>query len=290
MFSVEAPSWVLPAGAHLDPSPAISAAEDFARASRSEATRRAYRSDWSHFTAWCADHGAIFLPAAPGAVAAYLADLASDHKVATIQRRLAAINAAHRLAGTASPTSDEEVRLVMQGIRRRKGVAPDEVRAITLHELRKMVAALPEDLAGSRDRGLLLLGFAGAFRRSELVALDVEDLETTEDGVVVQIRRSKTDQEAAGRQVGVPYGSTTLCPVLALRHWLEAAQISSGPIFRKVDRHGHVGAAQLSPSSVAEIVKRAAAPRWGSTQSCSRAIRSGLALPPPRPPTGRRRA
>ena len=167
---------------------------------------------------------------------------------------------------------------MLQGIRRRKGVAPDQVHAIALDDLRKMVAALPEGLAGSRDHALLLLGFAGAFRRSELVALNVEDLEKTEDGVVVHIRRSKTDQEAAGRHVGIPYGSTNLCPVTAPRHWLEAALISSDPVFRKVDRHGHVGAEHLSPSSVAAIVKRAAALAGLAPELFSgHSLRAGLA-------------
>ena len=167
---------------------------------------------------------------------------------------------------------------MLQGIRRRKGVAPDQVHAIALDDLRKMVAALPEGLAGSRDHALLLLGFAGAFRRSELVALNVEDLEKTEDGVVVHIRRSKTDQEAAGRHVGIPYGSTNLCPVTAPRHWLEAALISSDPVFRKVDRHGHVGAEHLSPSSVAAIVNRAAALAGLAPELFSgHSLRAGLA-------------
>ena len=118
-----------------DLSVAITAAQGFARASRSEATRRAYRSDWAHFSAWCHDHGLVPLPASPETVATYIADLAQGHKVATVQRRLAAINAAHRLAGAVSPTGDEQVRLVVQGIRRTKGVAPGQVRPIALDEL-----------------------------------------------------------------------------------------------------------------------------------------------------------
>lgn len=262
-----------------DLSPAINAARDFAQASRSEATRRAYRADWSHFTAWCDDHGVASLPAFPGTIAAYLADLASDHKVATLQRRLAAINAAHRLASTESPTGDEKVRLVLQGIRRRNGVAADQVRPLSPNDLRKMVTALPGNLAGSRDRALLLLGFAGAMRRSELVALNVEDLDTTDDGVIVHIRRSKTDQEAAGREVGIPYGaSTALCPVTALERWMAMAKITSGPIFRRVDRHGHVGIDHLSPSSVAEVIKRSAAlAGLDQNQFSGHSLRAGLA-------------
>ncbi len=108
------------------------------------------------------------------------------------------------------------------------------------------MGALPDDLAGKRDRALLLIGWAGAFRRSELVALTVEDLVETTEGLVVIVRRSKTDQEGAGRKVGVPHGSTSLCPVTAFQSWLSLAHITSGPVFRKVDRHGHVGPRALS--------------------------------------------
>jgi len=257
---------------------AITAAHDFAEASRSEATRRAYRADWEHFSAWCDDHGVTSLPASAETVGCYVADLANDHKVATIQRRLASINAAYRLAGASSPTGHEGVRLVMQGIRRCNGAAPSQARPIGLKELTQIVAALPESLAGKRDQALLLLGWAGAFRRSELVALDVDDLELTDEGYIVTIRRSKTDQEAAGRQVGVPYGSSALCPVTAIRRWLEASGIRVGPVFRKVDRHGHVGREGLNPASVAEVIKRVAAQAGLSAQDFSgHSLRSGLA-------------
>ena len=104
-----------------------------------------------------------------------------------------------------------------------------------------MVAALPDDLGGTRDRALLLIGWAGALRRSELVAIEVGDLEWTDDGLVITIRRSKTDQEAAGRQVGIPYGTNGPCPEAALYGWLNASGIEAAPVFRKVDRHGHIG-------------------------------------------------
>ncbi len=261
-----------------DLSPAITTAAGFARASRSEATRRAYRSDWEHFTAWAADHEVTSLPATPQTIVTYLADLAGDHKPSTVQRRLAAINAAHRLAGAISPTGDEEVRLVMQGIRRSKGVAPAQVRPITLDDLCRMVEALADDLPGRRDRALLLIGWAGAFRRSELVALTLEDVEETAEGLIVVVRRSKTDQEGAGRKVGIPFGSTTLCPVTALRSWLDAAEITTGPVFRKVDRHGHFGTRALGAPSVAEVVKRAAAlANLAPEQFSGHSLRAGLA-------------
>lgn len=260
--------------------PAITvAAQAFAEASRSEATRVAYRSDWAQFTAWCESHGAESLPAAPSTVASYLADLARGHKVSTVQRHVAAINAAHRLAGAPSPTGHEAVRLVVRGIRRTKGVAPAQVRAISLDDLRRMVAVLPGGPAGDRDRALLLVGWAGAFRRSEIVALDVEDIEIVDDGLVVHVRRSKADQEGAGREVGIPYGSSAAtCPVRSLRQWLDAAHITSGPLFRRVDRHGHVGSQRLNSASVAAVVKRAAAlAGLDPTPFSGHSLRAGLA-------------
>ncbi len=124
-------------------------------------------------------------------------------------------------------------------------------------DLRLMIAVLPDSLIGRRDACLLLLGFASALRRSELVALNVEDLSETDEGLVVTVRRSKTDQEGEGREIGVPYGSNpSTCPVRATRAWLEASGIESGPVFRSVDRHGTVGTTALSGKAVALIVKR----------------------------------
>jgi integrase len=142
-----------------------------------------------------------------------------------------------------------------------------------------MVAALPDDLAGVRDRALLLVGFAAALRRSELVALCVEDLEFSDQGLAITIRRSKSDQEAHGEQIGVPYGSTTeTCPVTALQSWLEAAGIESGALFRRIDRHGHVGPNALAPGAVASIVKKAVeAVGLDATQFSGHSLRSGLA-------------
>jgi len=141
-----------------------------------------------------------------------------------------------------------------------------------------MVAALPDDLGGTRDRALLLIGWAGALRRSELVAIEVGDLEWTDDGLVITIRRSKTDQEAAGRQVGIPYGTNGPCPEAALYGWLNASGIEAAPVFRKVDRHGHIGAKKLDPSSASIIVKQAAeAAGLDPEQYSGHSLRAGLA-------------
>jgi integrase len=171
------------------------------------------------------------------------------------------------------------VREVVKGLRRRVGVAQRQVSPIIVEHLRRIVEHLPDTPAGLRDRALLLVGFAGAFRRSELVSLDVADLGEQPVGLVINLRRSKTDQEGAGRKVGIPFGAElSLCPVRALRAWREAAQIDEGPLFRPVDKHGTALARRLSAHSVAVIVKRIAAvagydPRLFSGHS----LRAGLA-------------
>jgi integrase len=239
------------------PSPSITA-EEFALASRSEATRKAYKSDWAVFTSWCADNHQVALPASPATVAAFLAAQASaGFAPATLSRRLGAINAAHRLAGHPSPTTSEAVSLVMKGIRRTVGVSQRQARPLVVEDLKRVVATIPDTLVGVRDRALVLLGFAGAFRRSELVAIAIEDLNFSDGGVLVTIRRSKTDQEGQGREVGIPFGQNGTCPVSALRAWLHAANITSGPVFRRIDQHGHIGPNALQPAAVAQIVKKA---------------------------------
>jgi hypothetical protein len=184
-------------------------AEAFARASKATNTTRGYRSDWRQFEAWCSARGVSSLPAEPRIVALYIADLAVARKPATIGRHLAAIASAHKSRGYESPCSMRHgsVSSVWHGIRRTHGVAQNQKSPLLTADLRRITGELPEKLIGKRDRALLLVGFAGAFRRSELVALDAEDCSFTSDGLVVTLRRSKTDQEGVGRKVGIPYGS-----------------------------------------------------------------------------------
>jgi integrase len=156
-----------------------------------------------------------------------------------------------------SPNRHAQVRLVWQGIRREKGVAQDHRKPALTKHLRLMVGRLPDSPLGTRDRALLLLGFAGAMRRSELVSLDVADLAQADEGLVVTIRKGKTDQVRAGRKVGIPFGAgEQTCPVRAVLAWLEASGIEDGPLFRPVNRHGQVLDARLSDRAVAEVVKR----------------------------------
>src|SRR6266481_8298681 len=186
--------------------PAADRAQAYARNSKAPATRLGYASDWRTFTAWCDRLSVSSLPAAPETVALYIADLAESHKPATVSRHMAAIAAAHKACGKESPASMRHgaVASVWQGIKRTHGTAQNAKAPVLIDDLRAMIQKLRSGLIGTRDRALLLVGFAGAFRRSELVALDVEDVQFTSDGLVVTLRRSKTDQEGEGRKIGIP--------------------------------------------------------------------------------------
>ncbi len=254
-------------------------ARHYARESRAANTRRAYRADWADFTVWCQAHGKTALPAEPATVVLYLSDRADTLKTATLQRRLTAISQAHKAADLDTPTVDRAVRRIMTGIRRQKGTAQEGKAPAITREIRAMVEHLPPTLRGQRDRALLLLGFAGAFRRSELVSLDVDDLTWSDDGLTVRVKRSKTDQEGAGRTVGIPYGSKpTTCPVRAVRAWLAVAEIADGPVFRGVDPHNNLRRTRLSDKTVARVVKSSAeAAGLDPTQYAGHSLRAGLA-------------
>ncbi len=236
-----------------------SEARAYLDAAKADATVRGYASDWRQFHSWCTERDVQALPAAPEVVAMYLTDLAGRKAVATLQRHLTSISQAHQVQGHETPISAPVVRQTWRGIRRTFGTASVGKAPARTAEVRAMVATLDDRPIGVRDRALLLVGFAGAFRRSELVALNVDDLADTVDGLVVTIRRSKTDQEGAGEQIGIPYGSDpATCPVRAYRAWLELAGITEGPVFRGVDRHGNIAERRLGGRAVADAVKRAA--------------------------------
>jgi site-specific recombinase XerD len=271
------------------------AARDYAAAARAASTLRAYRASWALFADWCERHALASLPADPPTVALYLSSLGGQRKAATLQRHLAAIGQAHAAAGHPSPTKDAAVRTVMSGIRRTHGTAQQGKAPVVVDELRRMVEALPASTLGVRDRALLLLGFAGAFRRSELVGLDVGDVRETSDGLVVTLRRSKTDQEGRGVERGIPYGSNrATCPVRAVRAWLEVHAFRTEPVrkadesrtapeqpcplFHRIDRHARQRPGRLSDRAVARVVQRsAAAAGLEATSYAGHSLRAGLA-------------
>jgi integrase len=177
----------------------------------------------------------------------------------TIGRRVAAIRYRHKTAGLAVPTDSEVVKATVRGIRRSLGTAPRKKTPAVAEMIISMALETGDGLKGIRDRAQLLLGFAGAFRRSELVALDCEDIEETETGLKVVIRRSKTDQEGQGQTIAIVRGSIA-CPVEALKAWRDAAGIAAGPVFRSIRKGGKLGA-RLSAQSVADLVKMHASTR-----------------------------
>lgn len=237
---------------------AFAAAKRYAEKSRAASTWRAYHNDWRQFEAWCASLALSPLPATPDMVAMFVANQADiGRSPSTINRRLAAIRLVHLGAGHGSPHNALQVTEVMRGIRRDWGRPPAQKAAAVDNEIKLMADAIePESRRGLRDRALLLFGFAGAFRRSELVALNTWHLEERDEGVKVTIEKSKTDQEAQGqviailRQTDSPY-----CPVTALQDWLTVAAIEDGPLFRRMHRGDTVGNARLSAQSVALVVK-----------------------------------
>ncbi|SMO58312.1 site-specific integrase [Melghirimyces algeriensis] len=233
-------------------------AKDYTQHAKAANTTKSYRADWQDFTSWCQARSLSVLPADPQTVALYLTDLADSRKTSTLQRRLSAISQAHQTAGYDSPTNSHLVRTVWAGIRRTKGVKEEGKDPILVEDLRQMVEMLPDTLTGKRDRALLLIGFSGGFRRSELVSINREDIQTVQRGMVVNLRRSKTDQEGRGEKVGIPRGSRPeTCPLRSLEDWLTTAGITEGPIFRPINRYGQVRNRRLTDRSVALIVKKA---------------------------------
>jgi integrase len=215
----------------------------------------------------------------PGSVGLYLAAKADcGASVATLEQALAAIGQAYQSVGLESPRRDPVVREVWSGIKREKLVAQQQAAPLTPAQLRAISKTLTDDLVRIRDRALLLIGFAAALRRSELVGLNASDVQDTENGLVLSIRRSKGDQEGRGRQVGVPYGSfPATCPVRALRAWLKASGIVDGPLFRAM-RHKRLSDQRLSGKDVARIVKRSAKQIGLDTSHLSgHSLRAGLA-------------
>ena len=259
---VPAPVAVEPPPVPASPAtPADLAARGYRAAADAPETLRAYRADLACFRAWCAGEGRRAMPASPETVGAYLAALAPRYRLATLRRRLVAIGRAHRAAEQRLDTGHPAIRETLRGIARRHGAPQRRSAALATAEVRKLVAACRGDLAGLRDRALLLLGYAAALRRSELAAVEVEHLRFTADGLELLLPRSKGDAAGEGARVGVPRGQRVeTCPVRAVEAWLRAAAIRYGPVFCRVTRWGTVEAGQgLSGEGVRLILLRRAA-------------------------------
>ena len=233
-------------------------------------TRRAYCSDLKDFINW---GGTV--PADPNMIAAYIADRASLHSPHTIARRMVGISHAHTTLGFVSPVANVLIRNLMRGVRRVHGRPQRQARPLLRENLTDIDAGM-KGVRGLRDRAMILLGFAAALRRTELVALDVDDLSFSSDGVLLHIRRSKTDQSSNGRRIAVPHGRTKLCPVDAVAQWLDASGIESGAVFRRLSKGGVIGN-RLSSQSVALVLKlRMEASGISSADYSGHSLRSGF--------------
>jgi integrase len=243
----------------LTPLPAsdLQRAADYARQALSPATLRAYAADWEDFRAWCHNRKISALPTEPATVAAYLASMAISHAGPTLRRRVAAIGRAHRMKGLPWDATHPAIRDTLSGILRRHGTPPRQAAAIGTAEIRRLVATCDTGLTGLRDRALLLLGFAGALRRSELVAVEREHVTFTADGMKLMIPRAKGDQEGKGIEIGIPRGSKhETCPVRAIEAWLRASDTQYGPVFRKVNQWGGIETTALHRDALPKILAR----------------------------------
>jgi integrase len=233
---------------------ALAEAAALARNANAPATLRAYRSDWAHYAGWCAAMGFVPVPAEPSVVGAYLASL-TDKAPTTVRRRLAALAKMHRFNDLQWNPAHRDIRGPLDGLLRRQGRPVAKAAPLTLDILRQLLATCDVSARGRRDRALLLFGFAGALRRSELVALRVEDVVEVAGGLKLRIRRGKTDQAGQGAEIGLPRGRhVETCPVRAFHARQEVAKRKAGPLFRRISTGDRIGDAALHPDAVCRVL------------------------------------
>ena len=247
-------------------------AQDYARGARATNTNRAYAADWRHFTGWCAKTGLAPMPANPQVIGVYISALANPagvgskagSSVATIERRLAGLLWNYRQRGQSLDRTDPHIREVLAGIRRKHGRPPAQKEPVLGDDLPRLLETLGRDLRGLRDRAILLVGFAGGLRRSEIVGLDHGEAQTDEGSGWVEILEGGALLHIKGktgwRDVEIGRGSNDLtCPVAALELWIRLARIEHGPIFRRISRDGQRSLIhRLNDRHVAKLVQRAA--------------------------------
>lgn len=223
-------------------------------AATAENTRKAYRSAIKQFEKWGGR-----LPTNQHIVIKYLLDKAELSSVRTLDLHLTAISQWHRYQGVANPVDTPIVRKTMEGIRRSHGKPKRKSKALRLEHIAQMVSHLRQQPTSNkqfRDLALVLAGFFGAFRRSELVAIKVQDLLWEPEGLIITMPRSKTDQDALGQIRALPFGAPNVCPAMAIKNWVSAAGIESGPLFRPINRWGTIGQKSLNPSAINDLVKQ----------------------------------
>lgn len=244
-------------------------------------TERAYEAEWSRWRAWCTSRGVPMVPLHPAAVYAYASELADAGKRAsTIDRAVAAIGTCAAREGYDRPVLGERYSRLMRGVRARAGRRPRQKVPLMPEDLRRAFAVLPaEGIRPARDRALLTVGLAGAFRRTELVRIAVDHLQETPDGFRVFVPESKTDQAGEGDWVALEHGEhEETCPVAALGRWIEVSGIEAGPVFRRLSHTDTVLEAAASDATVARVVKAAAdAAGLAAEEYSGHSLRAGYA-------------
>ena len=231
------------------------------KSSKASNTVRAYKSDFNDFEIFCARNGFNSLPSEPKIVSLYLTHLSTKNaKMSTLKRRLVSIGVIHRLKGHYLDTKHPSIIENIMGIKRRKGSIQKSKKPLLINQLKQLINVIDEqkneEIKKLRDRSIILVGFTGGFRRNEIVSLDYEDLDFVQEGLKIQIRRSKTDQFGEGSVKALPYfDSSKYCPVISLKNWIEISKIESGPLFRRFVKDSKLSKNRLTDQTVALLIK-----------------------------------
>ena len=229
--------------------------------SKANNTLRAYKSDFRDFATFCAKHGFKSLPTDPKIIALYITHLSKNSKISTLRRRLVSISMVHKLKGFYLDTKHPIIVENLMGIRRAKGSIQKGKKPLLINHLKLIINIIneqkTEEIKKLRDKSILLIGFGGGFRRTELISIDYEDLEFVPEGLKITIKRSKTDQLGEGMIKGLPYFANEIyCPVKNLKNWLEISKIKSGPVFRRFKKGLTLTDKRLTDQSVVLIMKK----------------------------------
>ncbi len=230
------------------------------KSSKANNTLRAYKSDFKHFGVFCAKHGFSSMPTQPKIVSLYLTHLSTNSKVSTLRRRLVSLGVVHKLRGHYLDTKHPIIIENLMGIKRKKGSIQKSKKPILINHLKQIINVIDdqkiEKIKKLRDRTLILIGFGGGFRRTELISINYEDLDFVEEGVKITLKRSKTDQFGEGMMKGLPYFTNEkYCPVTSLKNWINLSKIKNGPIFRRFAKSSILTKHRLSDQSVALLIK-----------------------------------
>ena len=229
--------------------------------SKAKNTIRAYKSDFNDFSLFCAQNGFKSLPSEPKIVSLYLTHLSTkDVKMSTLKRRLVSIGVIHKLKGHYLDTKHPSIIENIMGIKRRKGSVQRGKKPLLINNLRKVINVIDqqkkEEIKNLRDRTILLIGFSGGFRRNEIVSIDYNDLDFLEEGLKINLKRSKTDQFGEGLVKGLPYfENSQYCPVVSVQKWIRLSKISSGPLFRRFTKGSKISENRLSDQTVSLLIK-----------------------------------